>query len=88
MFPNLHAEQARRGLTDAQVAEMLGISRSAYGLKKRTGRFVTSECHSLCKIFESEFPYLFSFQPMRALGNDSTRTASVQDSSTATHTSM
>lgn len=60
MFPNLNAEQARNGMTDADVANELGMQRAAYGRKKQTGRFVVSECLMLCKLFRCSFEYLFS----------------------------
>lgn len=39
MFRNLEAEQARKGLTDQEVANKLGISRVSYGNKKKSGKF-------------------------------------------------
>ncbi len=35
MFRNLEAEQARFGMTNQQVADKLGISRSSYEKKKK-----------------------------------------------------
>lgn len=60
MFPNLNAEQARRGLADEAVANLLGIKRSSYNRKKLTGRFVVDESLKLCKIFDCSFEYLFA----------------------------
>lgn len=37
MFRNLDAEQARNSLTNADVAEKLGISRVSYESKKKQG---------------------------------------------------
>ena len=34
MFPNLDAEQARKGLTNQQVAAEIGLSRVSYERKK------------------------------------------------------
>ncbi len=59
MFRNLNAEQARFAMTNADVAEMLGISRQAYETKKTTGKFTLSEIRKLCKKFECTFEYLF-----------------------------
>lgn len=59
MFPNLQAEQARKGMTNMQVAESLGIARPTYEQKKKNGRFTVSECRKLCKMFDSTFEYLF-----------------------------
>ena len=37
MFRNLEAEQARNGLTNADMGEKLGISRVSYENKKKSG---------------------------------------------------
>lgn len=66
MFPNLQAEQARKGMTNQQVAEQLGITRSTYEAKKKSGRFVAKECSNLCKIFQSSFEYLFYCEPTQS----------------------
>ena len=58
-LPNLQAEQARFGLTNAQTAKILGLSRVSYERKKRTGRFLASECAKLCTYFNKSFNYLF-----------------------------
>lgn len=60
MFPNLDAEQARKRMTDQDVANELGMKRAAYGRKKQTGRFLVDECLSLCRLFNCSFEYLFS----------------------------
>ena len=60
MFPNLNAEQARFDYTNQNVADYLGISRSAYEWKKKTGKFVVKECTKLCDLFKVNFDYLFS----------------------------
>lgn len=39
LFRNLEAEQARKGLTNSDVAGKLGISRVSYESKKKTGKF-------------------------------------------------
>lgn len=59
MFRNLQAEQARMGLTNQEVAERVGISRVSYESKKKTGRFTVRECVKLCKLFDTNFEYLF-----------------------------
>ena len=38
MFRNLEAEQARRGYTNADMAQKLDISRVSYESKKKTGK--------------------------------------------------
>lgn len=67
MFPNLNAEQARRGMTDEMVAAAIGMKRAAYNRKKLSGRFLVDESLKLCKVFNCNFEYLFS--------TDDTRTA-------------
>ena len=39
MFRNLEAEQRRLGMTNSDVAELLGVSRSTYESKKKNGMF-------------------------------------------------
>ena len=51
MFPNLQAEQARKKMTNQQVANYLGISRRSYEQKKQSGRFIAMECNCLWAIF-------------------------------------
>ena len=58
MFRNLEAEQARRGYTNADMAQKLDISRVSYESKKKTGKFTTLEIKNLCKIFGCKFDYL------------------------------
>lgn len=59
MFKNLDAEQARHGLTNSDVAVILGISRVSYESKKKSGKFTTPEIKVLCKLFKCKFDYLF-----------------------------
>lgn len=59
MFPNLNAEQARRGLTNEETAAKLGITRTAYEGKKKRGTFRLSEIRLLCELFGVSFEYLF-----------------------------
>ena len=59
LFRNLEAEQARKGYTNSDVANLLGISRVSYENKKKTGKFTTFEIKILCKTFNVEFDYLF-----------------------------
>lgn len=60
MFKNLDAEQARHGLTNSDVANLLGISRVSYENKKKSGKFTTPEIKVLCKLFKCKFDYLFA----------------------------
>ena len=59
MYPNLKAEQARKGYSNGYVAEKLGMSRSNYETKCRNGRFRVSEARVLCQMFDADFNYLF-----------------------------
>lgn len=68
MFRNLIAEQARAGLTNQQVADYLGVSRSGYEAKKRAGRFSVVECSKLCWLFGCKFEYLFSLEEPQSCG--------------------
>lgn len=60
MLNNLQAEQARHRMTNQQVADYLKISRPCYEQKKKSRRFVVSECLALCKLFKCKFEYLFA----------------------------
>lgn len=59
MFRNLEAEQKRNGLTNLQVAEILGISRTTYEAKKRNGMFTRPQIVKLLELFCCDFNYLF-----------------------------
>lgn len=59
MFRNLEAEQARKGMTNQQVADYLEISRPSYENKKKTGKFYVAEISNLCKLFNCDYEYLF-----------------------------
>lgn len=60
MYPNIKAEQARRGMTNQQVADHLGICRKSYENKLKSGNFFVEEIRRLCLLFDSEFNYLFA----------------------------
>lgn len=60
MFRNLQAEQARKGMTNQQVADYLGISRTSYENKKKTGKFYVTEISNLCELFNCAYEYLFA----------------------------
>lgn len=51
MFRNLEAEQKRYGYTNANMAELLGISRVTYENKKRTGMFNRPQIETLLRLF-------------------------------------
>mgnify|MGYP003623724419 CR=1 FL=1 len=61
MYPNLLGQQKYHHLTDQQMAEIAGISRTAYGQKTRSGRFTPEECKKYCARFGKTFEYLFAF---------------------------
>ena len=50
-------------MTNQQVANELGICRNSYESKKKNGKFVVAEVTKLCRMFDSEFNYLFSTAP-------------------------
>ena len=58
-FSNLRAEQARKGWTDADVANQIGMRGNTFYQKKKRGNFKTTECLKLCKLFGCSFEYLF-----------------------------
>ena len=60
MFRNLEAEQRRIGLTNAQMAEKLGMSRMTYETKKKTGIFSRPQIATMLQMFRCTFEYLFS----------------------------
>ena len=60
MYPNLKAEQARKNMTNQQVADYLGICRNSYESKMKSGKFFVSEIRRLCKLFDCDFNYLFT----------------------------
>ena len=60
MFNNLEAEQARKGLTNQDIANYLEISRQSYEIKKKNGNFKYSEITKLLDLFNVSFEYLFA----------------------------
>ncbi|WP_304508960.1 hypothetical protein [Anaerotignum sp.] len=59
MFRNLEAEQKRLGLTNAQMAEKLGIARFTYESKKKNGNFNRAQITAMLNLFNCDFFYLF-----------------------------
>ena len=59
MYKNLAAETARKGLTDTDVAKMLGISRQLYAQRRENGTLRIKEARLLCDFFDVKFEYLF-----------------------------
>lgn len=60
MLYNLEAEQARQGMTDADIAKLLSIRRETYTKKKKTLNFKFKEIIALCDYFKCDFDYLFA----------------------------
>lgn len=42
------------------MAKIIGISRTAYQSKTKSGRFTPSECRQYCRYFQKGFDYLFA----------------------------
>ena len=59
MFPNLDAEMARKRMTDEKAAQLIGITRSMFCRKKKSGKFYVTEAFKLCEFFGVPFDYLF-----------------------------
>lgn len=64
MFPNLNAEQARWGHSNESTAQKLGLNRTTYENKKRTGRFSIAEINHLCELYNCDYDYLFADSPI------------------------
>lgn len=60
MFPNLLAEQKRKGLSNYEMGEMISASRQTYERKKRLGTFSIKETKILCNFFDCSYEYLFA----------------------------
>ena len=60
MFPNLLGQKAFRSLTDEDMAKIIGVSRTSYQQKIRSGRFTPEECKTYCRYFGKRFEYLFA----------------------------
>lgn len=60
MYPNLLGQKAFHHLTDEDMANIIGISRTAYQQKIKSGRFSPDECKAYCSYFGKRFDYLFA----------------------------
>lgn len=60
MFPNLLGQKAIHHMTDADMADVIRVSRTAYQQKIRSGRFTPEECKAYCSFFGKRFEYLFA----------------------------
>ena len=56
MFPNLDAEQARHGKTNADMAVLLKLSgTTSYENKKKNGNFSVSDAIRMCDLFDCDY---------------------------------
>lgn len=60
MYPNLLGLKAVRHLTDAEMGQIIGVSRNTFSQKIRSGRFTADECKAYCSYFKKPFDYLFA----------------------------
>lgn len=60
MYPNLLGQKAYHHLTDDDMAKIIGVSRTAYQQKIKSGRFLPEECKAFCAYFGKRFDYLFA----------------------------
>lgn len=60
MYPNLLGQKTYRHLTDEDMAKIIGVSRTAYQQKIKSGRFLADECKAYCSYFGKRFEYLFA----------------------------
>ena len=60
MFPNLLGQKAFHHMSDEDMAKVIGVSRTAYQQKIRSGRFTPDECKAFCTHFGKRFEYLFA----------------------------
>ena len=60
MYPNLLGQKAYHKLTEDDMAGIIGISRTSYQKKMKSGRFTPTECKVLCEHFNKPFEYLFA----------------------------
>ena len=64
-YPNLQAEQAKKRMSNREVAAYLGLSRNSYEQKKRSGRFIPEEVKKLLTLFNCKFDYLFESEEIK-----------------------
>jgi len=60
VYPNFLGQKAFHKLTDDDMAKIIGISRTAYQNKAKSGRFTPNECRTYCRYFGKSFDYLFA----------------------------
>lgn len=62
MFPNLMGQKAFHKLTDADMGQIIGVSRQTFQSKMQSGRFTPRECRTLCDYFGKDFDFLFAVE--------------------------
>lgn len=60
MFPNLMGQQAFHHMTAADMAKVIGVPRTTFQRKMKTGKFGPEECKKFCDFFGKSFDYLFA----------------------------
>ena len=60
MYPNLLGQKAYNKLNEDNMAEIIGVSRTSYQSKIKSGRFTPAECKAYCDYFNKTFEYLFA----------------------------
>ena len=58
MYPNLLGQKALHKLTEDDMARIIGVSRTAYQSKTKSGRFTPQECLAYCRYFGKKFECL------------------------------
>jgi len=59
LYPHLFGQKASKGLSNSDMAKIVGLSSSSYSQKVKSGKFTLSECQALCQYFNKPFDYLF-----------------------------
>ena len=60
MYPNLLGQKALHKLSDADMANIISVSRNTFRQKCESGRFTPAECKTFCNHFGKSFSYLFA----------------------------
>lgn len=62
MYPNLMGQKEYHKLSGEDMGKIIGISRTSYEQKIKSGRFTPAECKAYCDYFDKKFEYLFASQ--------------------------
>ena len=60
MYANLLGQKANRKMTNEDMARIIGVCRTAYEQKIKSGRFTPDECKKYMKYFGKPFEFLFA----------------------------